>query len=291
MTPDDKWRDSLDKMPVSGQCDARCGKPATTWFGRTSCATCGDSACVNVLQDSYDSPRGRPSLGPCVGTLDEAQHAESHIANLQQANTALQRMLEQLVDDAVIRDIQLHDALARIATLEAALVENHEWHQAYTDVDGYAGSGLEQTNLAALQAHYDKGLDQKIADWHEGRAGIDQPLHEYLGMTWAEYADWVMPLKNSTATKNPTMYEPDRDLTYTALLEHLDHLLDDLLPLASDLGAFQILTAGRATVRSLFDQGLIDAVEHEALTDRVHAAFHAHDAAQPGQFDDQPSEP
>lgn len=151
MTLDEKWLDSFDKMPVSGQCDARCGKPATTWFGMTSCATCGDSACVNVLQDSYDREGEKPDFGPRVGTLDEVQYAKSHIANLQQANTALQRLLEQLVDDAVIRDIQLHDALARIATLEAAVRENHEWHQAYTDVDGYAGSGLEQTNLAALK--------------------------------------------------------------------------------------------------------------------------------------------
>jgi hypothetical protein len=51
-----------DDMKVSGTCDAGCGKPATRWFGETACATCDDSACVNVMQDSYD--RERPFTGP-----------------------------------------------------------------------------------------------------------------------------------------------------------------------------------------------------------------------------------
>jgi len=75
--------------------------------------------------------------------------------------------------------------------------------------------------------------------------------------------------------------EPDRGPVYTALLEHLDHLLDHLLPLASDDGAFQILTAGRATVRSLYGQGLLDDAEAEALMDRVHGAYRNHS---PGGF-------
>jgi hypothetical protein len=43
---------------------------------------------------------------------------------------------------------------------------------------------------ATLQVRFNEVLSQKIADWHEGRAGLDQPLHEYLGISWAEYADW-----------------------------------------------------------------------------------------------------
>jgi hypothetical protein len=135
-----------DDAPNPGTCDAGCGKPATWWFGLTNYAYCGDGECLTVMKARYQKP-----LGPCVGTLDEAQYAESHLANLQQANTALHRVLESLVDAAVTRDIQLHDALARIVTLEAAVRENHAWHQLYDEHNGYAGSALEQTNLAALK--------------------------------------------------------------------------------------------------------------------------------------------
>ena len=69
---------------------------------------------------------------------------------------------------------------------------------------------------------------------------------------------------------------PDRDLRYTALLEQIDHMLDDLLPLASDQGAFQMLTTCRFMVRTLYGQGLIDDAEAEALLDRVHGAYRAH---------------
>lgn len=34
-------------------------------------------------------------------------------------------------------------------------------------------------------------IDEWIADWHEGRAGSGLPLHEFLGMSWKEYARWV----------------------------------------------------------------------------------------------------
>jgi hypothetical protein len=33
-------------------------------------------------------------------------------------------------------------------------------------------------------------LDDLVDLWHEG-AGGDLPLHEFLGMTWAEYAAWT----------------------------------------------------------------------------------------------------
>jgi len=35
-----------------------------------------------------------------------------------------------------------------------------------------------------------RNIDDCIDLWHCGAAG-DQPLHEYLGMTWEEYALWV----------------------------------------------------------------------------------------------------
>lgn len=84
------------------------------------------------------------------------------------------------------------------------------------------------------------------------------------------------PSSRVSLAKN--LADADRGPVYNALLEHLDHLLDDLLPLASDHGAFQILTAGRATVRSLQDQDLISQAEADALLDRVHGAYRDHDA-------------
>lgn len=34
-------------------------------------------------------------------------------------------------------------------------------------------------------------IEEFVEDWHEGRAGADQELHEFLGMNWDEYAIWA----------------------------------------------------------------------------------------------------
>ncbi|WP_068059187.1 hypothetical protein [Nocardia xishanensis] len=36
----------------------------------------------------------------------------------------------------------------------------------------------------------DDEIDDRVDAWHNG-AGGGMPLHEYLGMTWSEYAEWV----------------------------------------------------------------------------------------------------
>lgn len=33
-------------------------------------------------------------------------------------------------------------------------------------------------------------IDDFIDDWHAGKTDADD-LHEYLGLTWGEYAEWV----------------------------------------------------------------------------------------------------
>lgn len=33
-------------------------------------------------------------------------------------------------------------------------------------------------------------IDDYVLEWHESRAGADQELHEFLGMTWDEYLVW-----------------------------------------------------------------------------------------------------
>ncbi len=34
-------------------------------------------------------------------------------------------------------------------------------------------------------------IDDFVEAWHEGRAGENQELHEFLGMTWEEYSIWA----------------------------------------------------------------------------------------------------
>ncbi|WP_286019258.1 hypothetical protein [Candidatus Venteria ishoeyi] len=33
-------------------------------------------------------------------------------------------------------------------------------------------------------------IDEYIKKWSNGTEGVDQELHEYLGMTWKEYSIW-----------------------------------------------------------------------------------------------------
>lgn len=53
------WREKFHAMPISGNCDARCGKPAKMWFGNTNQATCGAEKCYSVLYEDYMTERPR----------------------------------------------------------------------------------------------------------------------------------------------------------------------------------------------------------------------------------------
>ena len=44
--------------------------------------------------------------------------------------------------------------------------------------------------------------DDMIDAWHEGGTGVE--LHEYLGWTWAEYAEWAGPRR--------VFPDPDREV-------------------------------------------------------------------------------
>jgi hypothetical protein len=222
-------------------------------------------------------------------TLEHELHeALAKIAGLEEWVENLQLDRAGFKATAGVLAAELRKAEARIAVLEAAVRANHEWHRAYDEHGGYAQSGLDQTNLAALYAQADPERDQKIADWHEGRAGLDQELHEYLGLSWAEYAQWANPRPRMTPSENPTMTE--KTPVYIALLEHLDHLLDHLLPLASEDGAVQIVAAALITVKTLRDLALIDAYEVDHLNTRIRQSFEAHTPGSSGLFDDQPPE-
>jgi hypothetical protein len=55
---DKEWYAAFQAIPKGPKpCDAGCGKPATDWFGNTSCATCGSAKCVGVMQRDYDANR------------------------------------------------------------------------------------------------------------------------------------------------------------------------------------------------------------------------------------------
>lgn len=34
-------------------------------------------------------------------------------------------------------------------------------------------------------------IDDFVQDWHDGKAGADQDLHVFLGMSWEEYSVWA----------------------------------------------------------------------------------------------------
>lgn len=39
-----------------------------------------------------------------------------------------------------------------------------------------------------------RDLDDLVAEWHDAKPGSEAasvPLHEWLGMTWDEYGEWV----------------------------------------------------------------------------------------------------
>lgn len=74
---------------------------------------------------------------------DRIRHLEDALATQHGWNDKQARRLVEL------RQHAKRDA-ACVARLQAAVRENHQWHQTYDDLDGYPGSALEQTNLAAL---------------------------------------------------------------------------------------------------------------------------------------------
>lgn len=48
-------------------------------------------------------------------------------------------------------------------------------------------SFIEACLQGEAQEHH---IDLFVETWHEGRDGKDLDLHEFLGMTWAEYQLW-----------------------------------------------------------------------------------------------------
>jgi len=53
---DMKWYKEFHSMRVTGTCDAfGCNKPATTWFGNSSAATCGDAKCIDRIRELWNT--------------------------------------------------------------------------------------------------------------------------------------------------------------------------------------------------------------------------------------------
>ena len=44
-------------------------------------------------------------------------------------------------------------------------------------------------DLCVMGQHHIEDIDDFIDEWHEGEG--DEDLHEFLGMSWEEYALWV----------------------------------------------------------------------------------------------------
>lgn len=47
------------------------------------------------------------------------------------------------------------------------------------------------TDETPKQPMSDEEFESKVEEWHEGDSKLE--LHEYLGMTWEEYAAYVSP--------------------------------------------------------------------------------------------------
>lgn len=279
---DDQWAANFDKLPVTGDCDAGCGRPATTWFGMTSCAHCGDVVCHATLQVRYNEFVQRQ-----VDQEEDPFLLRATIAGLEAGTDALRQKNAWQATKIIEQARELNVAAARIGMLEAALIENHEWHKRYDEHDGYGESGLEQTNLAALRSHYSPDLDQRVADWHEGRTESGRTLHDFA----------YVSNPNSSANKNMLDLDkhltdiPERSPVHNALRVHLDHLLNNLLPICHGEGPAQVLAASLVTVQTLRDLGLIDPAEVQTLTAHVRAVCEAHDPELKAFFNDiQPPE-
>jgi hypothetical protein len=59
---------------------------------------------------------------------------------------------------------------------------------------------------------------------------------------------------------------------HAAMLDHLNHLLD-LMPSCSPAEAAQVLAAGLAAVRTMYDLALIDGLDAVALIGRCHDVY------------------
>ena len=40
-------------VKVTGKCDAGCGKNAEFWYNNTGAATCGETVCIEVMDQKY----------------------------------------------------------------------------------------------------------------------------------------------------------------------------------------------------------------------------------------------
>lgn len=55
--------------------------------------------------------------------------------------------------------------------------------------------------------HLNDRLDDLVDRWHED-IGIVMPLHEYLGLTWAEYGHWVQTCQLPADYRLPPSQRP-----------------------------------------------------------------------------------
>lgn len=57
---------------------------------------------------------------------------------------------------------------------------------------------------------FDFEIDDFVEQWHDGIAGKDQELHEFLGMSWEEYSLWsttpsILPFIIKAHRENSTL--------------------------------------------------------------------------------------
>jgi hypothetical protein len=60
------------------------------------------------------------------------------------------------------------------------------------------GDGIERERRCIVTTMTEARMEEWVRRWHRGE-GRGKPLHEWLGLTWAEYSDWAACKLTDTA--------------------------------------------------------------------------------------------
>lgn len=63
----------------------------------------------------------------------------------------------------------------------------------YSVLDWCISDELLDEFIELAKRGYEEVLNDRVSEWHNSDNTETRPLHEYLGMTKEEYADWLKP--------------------------------------------------------------------------------------------------
>lgn len=141
-------------------------------------------------------------------------------------------------------------------------------------------------------------IDQRVEDWHEGRAGADQTLHDFLGMSWPEYSLWVTQPSALTDKQirhhllgalrlpeeltmpgvirvpdDPHLDPRDPLQVKTRELDKLSETVALMERVQTPLGAAFVLGMAGGRLNTMQSLGLLTGAEHAELREAIKAQF------------------